>query len=70
MKPQRRVVSSARLLSTCVVVDISLTEAKYHRPARKGVNDKLAPPAVVVDLGLRVTSSTSQSDSNELRAMV
>jgi hypothetical protein len=37
-KPRRHVVSSACLLSICVVV-IPLTEAKDHRPARKGVND-------------------------------
>jgi hypothetical protein len=52
------------LLSICVVVvvvDISLTEAKDHRLARKRVSDQLAPPQYMVDV---------ESDSNEDIAIV
>jgi hypothetical protein len=43
VKSQRCVVND---LAYClpVVVAISLTEAKDHRQAHKGVNDQLAPP--------------------------
>jgi hypothetical protein len=45
-KPRRRVVEELAYCLSVLLFLFSLTEAKDHRPARKGVNDQLAPPTM------------------------